>query len=64
MRRIKPAIPTDSAAIAEAIDALREARTLLRAAGATRAWKSALRALKSGEGASRHLDHHMVRTMP
>lgn len=64
MRRIKPATARDKTAIADAIGALREARTLLRRAGADRACKAAARALKSAEGARRHVHHRMIRTTP
>ena len=64
MRRIKPANVVDQATIAEAIGALREARTLLRWAGAERARKAAARALKSAEGARRHVQRRIKRTMP
>lgn len=64
MRRIKPATAIDKAGIADAICAMREARTLLRRAGADRACKAAARALKSAEGARRHVHHRITRTMP
>ncbi|MBA3895826.1 MAG: hypothetical protein H0X36_01525 [Sphingomonadaceae bacterium] len=64
MRRIKPATGIDKAAIGDAINALREARTLLRRAGAERACKAAARALKSAEGARRHVHHRIIRTTP
>jgi hypothetical protein len=62
MRRIKPATGGDKAAIAEAIGSLREARTLLRNAGADRACKAATRALTSADGARRHVHHRIMRT--
>jgi hypothetical protein len=62
MRRIKPATGGDKAAIAEAIGSLRDARTLLRKAGADRACKAATRALNSAEGARRHVNHRIMRT--
>lgn len=51
MRKIKPAGPGERIAIAEAVSALRDARTLLRSAGADRACKAAARALDNTEGA-------------
>jgi hypothetical protein len=62
MRAIKPAATLDRIAIDEAIQAMREARRLLRAAGAMRAWKAAARALKSAEGARRHVRHRLRRS--
>jgi hypothetical protein len=62
MSRIKPATGGDKAAIAEAIGSLRDARTLLRKAGADRACKAATRALKSAEGARRHVQHRIIRS--
>lgn len=63
MRKIKPATLNDSRAIAEALGSLREARTLLRRAGAERACKAATRAIVSAEGASRHVSHRITRTI-
>lgn len=62
MRRIKPANASDRKAIADALGSLREARTLLRKAGASRACKAATRAINSAEGASRHVGHRIARS--
>ena len=64
MRKIKLAGPADRTAIAEAIDALRDARTLLRSAGGDRACNAAARAIDSAEGAFRHVSHRIARTAP
>lgn len=64
MRKIKPAGPADRTAIADALSALRDARTLLRSAGADRACKAAARAIDSAEGAFRHVSHRIARTAP
>jgi hypothetical protein len=63
MSRIKPATGGDKAAIAKAIGSLRDARTLLRKAGADRACRAATRALKSAEGGRRHVHHRIMRTL-
>lgn len=62
MRKIKPAGPLDRTTIIEAIHALRDARTLLRQAGADRACKAVARALKSAEGARRHVANRIRRS--
>ena len=62
MRKIKPAGPRDSVAIVDAIQALRDARALFRQAGADRACKAVVLALKSAEGARRHVAHRIRRS--
>jgi alkylated DNA nucleotide flippase Atl1 len=62
MRPIAPATADDAATIAAATDKLREARDLLRLAGAPRAAKAVARALKSADGAGRHVAHRVRRS--
>ena len=62
MRTIKPGTATDAAAIAHSITRLREARSLLREAGALTAAKAVARALKSADGARRHVGHRIRRS--
>ena len=62
MRRIAPATAADVAAIDHALERLREARNLLREARAGVAARAAQRALKSAEGAARHVRHRAART--
>ena len=62
MRRITPATPEHGQAIAIAIERLREARTLLRQAGARQADSAAGKAINSAEGAARHVQHRIRRT--
>lgn len=62
MRTIRPATANDAATVASATDKLREARDLLRLAGAPRAAKAVATALKSAHGARRHLDHRLRRS--
>jgi hypothetical protein len=64
MRRITPATPEQAQAIAIAVERLREARTLLRQAGAGKAASAAARAINSAEGAARHAQHRIRRTVP
>ncbi len=64
MRSIKRAAPADRAAVVEAIDHLRAARNLLNQSGALRAAAAARKALRSAEGAARHVDHRIRRTQP
>lgn len=64
MRLIQPAREADAEAIASAIAALREARRLLGDAKARMAAKAVARALKSAEGAARHVRHRIARTRP
>lgn len=59
MRRLKPATAHDAATIAEACRLLRDARDLLRNAAAPKACGKARRALKSAEGAARHVQHRL-----
>ena len=55
MRRIASATPENGQAIAIAVERLREARKLLRAAAAGHA-------ISSAEGAARHVEHRIRRT--
>ena len=57
MRPITPASPEQGQAIANAVERLREARTLLRQAAA-----AAGKAISSAEGAARHVAHRIRRT--
>lgn len=57
MRTIRPANHRDRDLIATAVSELRAARDKLRLAGAVRAAGAAARAVKSAEGASRHVLH-------
>jgi len=63
MRRITPATAEHSQAIAIAVEWLREARTLLRQAGARQAASAAGKAISSTEGAARHVQHRIRRTI-
>ncbi len=62
MRLIQPAREADAEAIDRAVAALREARRLLGSARARMAAKAAARALKSAEGAARHVRHRIARS--
>ncbi len=62
MRRIASATPENGQAIAIAVERLREARKLLRAAGARKAAAAAGQAISSAEGAARHVEHRIRRT--
>lgn len=64
MRQIQPADEADAETIATAIAALREARRLLGDARARMAAKAVARALKSAEGAARHVRHRIARSQP
>lgn len=64
MRRITPATLEHGQAIAIAVERLREARTLLRQAGARQAASAAGKAISSAEGAARHVRHRIRRTTP
>lgn len=61
MRPITPATDADAAGVRAAIAKLREARDLLRVAAAPAAAKAVARALKSADGARRHVDHRIRR---
>jgi len=61
-KRNKVATIDDKAAIRRAIANLKEARRALRSAGAARAVQAVRRALKSAEGASRHMAHRLQRS--
>ncbi len=63
MRRITPATPDQGQAIAIAVERMREARTLLKRAGARKAAAAAGKAISSAEGAARHVQHRIRRTM-
>lgn len=62
MRAITPATPADRDAIVRACALLREARDLLRRAGAARAHEAVVHGLKSAEGAGRHVAHRLRRS--
>lgn len=62
MPMIRPADEADLRNVAAAIAALRDARDCLARAGAPRAWAAVSRALKSAEGAARHIRHRIART--
>ncbi|WP_081260971.1 hypothetical protein [Sphingobium yanoikuyae] len=62
MRPITPATAEHVQAIAIAVERLREARTLLRRAGARRAATATRKAINSAEGAARHAAHRVRRT--
>lgn len=62
MRQITPATAEQGHAIAIAVERLREARTLLRQAGARQAAAAAGKAINSAEGAARHVQHRVRRT--
>jgi hypothetical protein len=62
MRTIRPATKRDAEAIQAATGKLREARDRLRLAGAPRAAQAAARALKSADGAGRHVAHRIRRS--
>ncbi|TXI80678.1 MAG: hypothetical protein E6Q40_14585 [Cupriavidus sp.] len=64
MRRIASATPENGQAIAIAIERLREARKLLRNAGARNAAAAAGKAISSAEGAARHVQHRIRRSKP
>lgn len=61
-RPIKPATAADVEAVGIACAMLREARNLLTRAGASRSADRVRRALKSAEGAGRHVAHRRRRT--
>jgi hypothetical protein len=61
VRRIGPAFDLDKVVISELLVLLWEAGTLLRRAGADRAYKPARRAFDSTEGANRYAGHHIYR---
>ena len=63
MRRIASATPADGHAIAIAVERLREARTLLRQAGARRAAPAPGKAISTPEAAARHAQHRTRRPM-
>jgi hypothetical protein len=62
MRSIRRAAPADRAAVAQAIDHLRAARNRLGQSGAPRAAAAVRKALRSAEGAARHVDHRIRRS--
>lgn len=59
---IKPATESDVLSINAAVDQLRRARNLLANAGATKAAAATRRAIKSADGARRHVTHRVART--
>jgi len=62
MSDIQAAGPVDRDAIHAAITHLRRARSLLAQARAPRAAAAARKALRSAEGAARHVDHRLRRS--
>ncbi|RVT39195.1 hypothetical protein [Sphingobium algorifonticola] len=64
MRKIRPASEETRETVAQAIEHLRQARTLLRESGAPRAAEAARHALRSAQGAARHADHRFRRSLP
>lgn len=62
MRPITPATAEHVQAITIAVERLREARTLLRKAGARRSATAVRKAINSAEGAARHARHRVRRT--
>ena len=64
MARFTPASVLDREMVTEAIELLRQARTLLGRAGAARARVAAARAMKSAEGAERHVVRRLTRSQP
>ncbi|MDO7837605.1 hypothetical protein Q4610_21465 [Sphingobium sp. HBC34] len=62
MSAIRPATEQDATAILTSIDCLREARNLLRQAGASKAARAVATAMKSAQGAERHVRHRIRRT--
>ncbi|WP_328276117.1 hypothetical protein [Sphingobium sp.] len=64
MRPIKIAARSDREAVRSAIDHLRHARNLLARGGALRAAAAVRKALRSAEGAARHVDHRIRRSAP
>ncbi|RSV41702.1 hypothetical protein CA234_08445 [Sphingomonas sp. ABOLE] len=62
MRRITPATPEHCQAIAIAVERMREARSLLRQAGARQAASAVGKAISSAEGAARHVQHRLQRS--
>lgn len=60
-REIKAITVQQHAAILDALELLRVARSMLRAGGAPRAAAYVTRAIKSTEGAARHADHRARR---
>ena len=63
MRPIKAAKPADLDGVRAAIDHLRSARHLLATSGAPRAAAAVRKALRSAEGAARHVDHRLRRSL-
>jgi hypothetical protein len=62
VRQIKPATQRDAAALAIALVLMRKARTELEAADCPKALAAIRNALKSAEGAQRHMLHRLRRT--
>jgi hypothetical protein len=61
MRSIRPAADIDRDHVRAAIDHLRHARNLLAKSGAPRAAAAVRKALRSAEGAARHVEHRIRR---
>lgn len=64
MPTIRPAAESDRRQVRAAIDHLRLARNLLAASHAPRAAAAARKALRSAEGAARHVEHRIRRAKP
>lgn len=60
--KMQPATDSDVATIDGALSDLRSARTRLVEAKATKAAGAVRRAIKSAEGARRHVEHRLART--
>lgn len=58
--RRRTATPEQELALAAAIDSLKAARALLRAADAPRSRRAVARAIKSAEGAARHMQRRIA----
>lgn len=60
-RSIKPASPADPARVARAVALLREARDLLAAADCPQSLARVRAAIRSADGARRHVDRRSMR---
>jgi len=61
-REIRPATPEGRLALAYALKSLRDARDWLRKADCPKAMEAVQAAIKSTEGAERHMAHRLART--
>lgn len=62
MRTIKPATRDNAVCLGNAIEAMKKARHWMRAAECPKALEALQEALKSAEGAKRHMQHRLNRT--